>query len=117
MLLPAEFFFLDPTFGWFNATSLGLEEEEESSEQGTAFTIIEPSCNPFCSSVEFLVTSGLVSELSVYDISGRIVYEIPVSDGIAVWDGQDNSGKELSPGVYIVAGDSCESVLVTFLRD
>jgi hypothetical protein len=108
-----------PTFGWFNAASLGLEEEEEeSSEQGTVRTIIEPSCNPFCCSVEFLVTGGAVSELSVYDIAGRLVAEIPVTDGIGVWDGRGYSGVKLPSGVYTVrGGEDCEPAVVTLLRE
>ncbi|MCD4848808.1 MAG: hypothetical protein K8R76_11545, partial [Candidatus Aegiribacteria sp.] len=107
-----------PTFGWFNATSLGLEEEEESSDQGTELIIIEPSCNPFCGSVEFIVIGGDVSELSVYDISGRLVAEIPVTDGVNVWDGCDYSGDRLPTGVYTISGgENCESAIVTLLRE
>ncbi len=107
-----------PTFGWFNATSLGLEEEEESSEQGTALTIIEPSCNPFCSSVEFFIIGAVISELSVYDITGRLVAEIPVSDGVGVWDGSGYSGDRLPSGVYTVSGgENCEPAVVTLLND
>ena len=106
-----------PTFGWFNATSLGLEEEE-SSEQGTALAVIEPSCNPFCESVEFLVTGGTVSELSVYDLTGRLVAEIPVSDGVGVWNGCDYSGDRLPTGVYTVSGgEDCEPAVVTMLEE
>ncbi len=107
-----------PTFGWFNAASLGLEEEEESSEQGTVLTIIEPSCNPFCGSVEFLVTGGAVIELSVYDLTGRLMAEIPVADGIGVWDGTGYSGDRLPAGVYTVSGgESCEPAVVTLLDE
>ena len=106
-----------PTFGWFNAASLGLEEEE-SSEQGTAVAVIEPSCNPFCGSVEFLVIGGAVSELSVYDITGRLVAEISVADGVGVWDGCGSSGDRLPTGVYTVdGGENCEPAVVTMLND
>jgi hypothetical protein len=105
-----------PTFGWFNASSLGLEEEG-SSEQGTAFTIIEPSCNPFCGSVEFHVIGGAVSELSVYDITGRLVVEIPVTDGVGIWDGSGFSGDRLPSGVYTISGgEDCEPTVVTLLN-
>ena len=106
-----------PTFGWFNATSLGLEEEE-SLEQGTALAVIEPSCNPFCGSVEFLVIGGAVSELSVYDITGRLVAEISVADGVGVWNGCDYSGDRLPTGVYTVdGGENCEPAVVTMLEE
>ena len=108
-----------PTFGWFNAASLGLEEEgEESSDQGTALAIIEPSCNPFCGSVEFLVIGGAVSELSVYDVTGRLMAEIPVADGIGVWDGTGYSGVKLPSGVYTISsGENCEPAVVTLLDE
>ncbi len=107
-----------PTFGWFNAASLGLEEEEESSEQGMALTLIEPSCNPFCGSVEFLVTGAEISELTVYDISGRLVAEIPVADGVGVWNGRGYSGDRLPTGVYTVSsGENCEPAVVTLLKE
>ncbi len=106
-----------PTFGWFNSTSLGLEEEE-SSEQGTALTIIEPSCNPFCGSVEFLVIGEAVFELSVYDITGRRVAEIPVADGVGVWDGSGFSGVKLPSGVYTISGgENCEPAVVTLIKE
>ncbi len=106
-----------PTFGWFNASSLGLEEEE-SSEQGTEPVVIEPSCNPFCGSVVFLVTGGVVSELSVYDVIGRLVAEIPVSEGVGVWNGYGSSGDRLPTGVYTVRGsDNCEPAVVTMLKE
>ncbi|MBN2859919.1 MAG: hypothetical protein JXK93_06630 [Sphaerochaetaceae bacterium] len=90
-----------PTFGWFDHTYLGIEEEEQSE------TIVPPSisasCNPVTGSVSFTVTGSSSNELEVYDISGRLIVTLPVSNGVALWNGKDASGERLPYGVYRVS--------------
>jgi hypothetical protein len=104
-----------PTFGWFDHTYLGIEEEEEQTE-----TFISPSiaasCNPVTGSVSFTVTGSAPNELEIYDISGRLVTTVPININTAFWDGKDASGNRLPYGVYRVSyGDV--STTVTLLGE
>ena len=104
-----------PTFGWFDHTYLGIEEEEEQSEIANPPSI-SASRNPVTGSVSFTVTGVSVDALEVYDISGRLVMTVPVSSGTAFWDGRDPSGDRFPNGVYRVAGGDV-STTVTLLRE
>jgi hypothetical protein len=107
-----------PTFGWFDASTLGIEDEEEVSGTETIRTSIVPSCNPFHGSVELLVTGDAPAELCVYDVAGRLVAEVPVADGVGVWDGCGFNGDKLPSGVYrISGGENCEPAVVTLLEE
>jgi len=85
-----------PTFGWFDHTYLGIGEEAPSEVPNPAITA---SCNPVTGSVSFTVTGVSENELEVYDITGRLVGTVPVSDGTAFWDGCGFSGDRLPQGV------------------
>lgn len=103
-----------PTFGWFDCTYLGIEEEEPAVTPNS--TLISASCNPITDSVCFKVTGTTTNELEIYDISGRLVTTLEVSNSSAFWDGKDASGERLPYGVYRVScGDV--STTVTLLGD
>jgi hypothetical protein len=65
--------------------------------------------NPFGieTTIKFTVPSGMKANLAVYDVSGRLVRS--VYDGVAApgehsakWDGRDDFGSNVSPGVYFI---------------
>jgi hypothetical protein len=97
-----------PTFGWFDHTYLGIEEEQQT--EAAVLPTITASCNPVAGRVSFTVTGVSPIELKVYDISGRLVTTVPISSNTAFWDGRDASGERLPYGVYRV---SCGDVSTT----
>jgi len=65
--------------------------------------------NPFGieTTIKFTVPSGMKANLAVYDVSGRLVRS--VFNGVATpgehsakWDGRDDFGSNVSPGVYFI---------------
>lgn len=103
-----------PTFGWFDHTYLGFEEEDPPPVPDPSS--ITASCNPVTGSVSFTVIGVSQAEMEIYDISGRLVTTVPVSNGAAFWDVKDVSGERLPYGVYRVScGDV--STTVTLLGD
>ena len=103
-----------PTFGWFDHDSLGIEGEVYTEPPGVSLRV---SHNPSCGSVQFFLEGADSMELRVYDITGREVAVVSVSDGIGNWDGKDYMGKRLPSGVYAVVGDTEASLLLTILRE
>jgi hypothetical protein len=91
--------------------SAGVEEHAFKSRPSPALMVCP---NPFHGRIEISIAgvseygSIGVSELQVYDVSGRRVREIsllPFSfslGGKAEWDGRDNAGEQVSPGIYFV---------------
>ncbi len=102
-----------PTFGWFDHTYLGIDEESTST---VLLPVITASCNPVMGSVQFTVTGFTPSVLEVFDIAGRMVALVPVSGGSGFWDGTDVSGDRLPSGVYHISSGET-SVVVTLLYD
>lgn len=48
---------------------------------------------------------GANSRLRVYDLTGRLVRTLGAAAGASAWDGRDDSGLRLGPGVYFVRAD------------
>ena len=76
--------------------------------------------NPFNSKIKITVGGdmGLVDEISIFNITGRRVENVPVEKEI-VWDGTNESGKPLSSGIYFIkVGTGTASILkkITLLR-
>lgn len=59
--------------------------------------------NPFRASVR--LQCGAQSQLQVYDLTGRLVRNLASSAGEVVWDGLNDDGLRLGPGVYFVRVD------------
>jgi hypothetical protein len=64
--------------------------------------------NPFRggTSIRFTVPRAGAVELAVYDVAGRRVRTLlrgaqPAGDGAVTWDGRDDAGREMPPGVYL----------------
>ncbi|NPV14834.1 hypothetical protein HPY86_07900 [candidate division WOR-3 bacterium] len=49
---------------------------------------------------------GLKSDetMTVTDISGRVVRRLVTTGNTAIWDGRDNNGNRVAPGVYLIRG-------------
>ena len=58
--------------------------------------------NPFNSSINFNVSGlkGGKAEISIYNLTGELVKTLAAKEGKTIWDARDNSGKEVSSGVY-----------------
>lgn len=71
--------------------------------------LLSASPNPLTSgtSLSFQSTGGSPLTISIHDISGRILRErylgtLPSGSHTSYWDGRDESGSPLAPGVYLV---------------
>ena len=70
-----------------------------------------------------LVTAG-PAELTLYDVSGRLVRtlvrsDVPAGEQQVAWDGQDDAGRLLAPGLYFYrlrAGNVVQSRRIVLLR-
>jgi len=57
------------------------------------------------------LSNSSTPQLNIYDVSGRLVKQFTINDSRltdVTWDGRDNTGREVSPGLYFVhlkAGD------------
>lgn len=82
--------------------------------------------NPFNSGTEIrfsLATAGQ-AELTIYNLVGQeiatlIDAQLPAGPHIAVWNGRNNTGKDLATGVYfyrLIAGDKLEHRKLVLLR-
>ena len=103
-----------PTFGWFNHDSLGIEIEETVPSPGVS---LRASHNPSCGGVQFFLEGADSMELRVFDIAGRMVTDVSMSDGSGFWNGIGSSGERLPAGVYTVVGDQGVSLRVTLLAE
>ena len=103
-----------PTFGWFNHDSLGIEVEETVPSQEVFLRV---SHNPCRGNIQFFLEGTETMNLHVYDITGRAVAVVSVSDGIGYWDGKDYMGKRLPSGVYTVVGNQGVSLRITLLGE
>lgn len=96
-----------PTFGWFDHTWLGIEDEP---------TLVEPSMilssNPFTDFLSIELTgSPQVLELLVYDITGRQVISLGSIDrNVFLWDGSDGEGNQLPSGAYVIRAETQGSI-------
>jgi len=82
--------------------------------------------NPFRDAVEIRLSrgAGRHTTVSIYDISGRLVWKRRIGPEPAdrtgiVWDGRSLDGKRVAPGVYVVqltAGDQTALAKIVMLR-
>jgi hypothetical protein len=86
---------------WFNS-GLGLAEIEHSKI--LPFLRIQP--NPFKEkvSISYQVNQPEDVKLKIFDVTGRLItsHQPPVTSHCFVWEGRDNLGKQVSPGVYFI---------------
>ncbi len=103
-----------PTFGWFNHDSLGIKSEVYIDPPGV---LLRASQNPTCAGVQFYLDGADSMELRVYDITGRMVAGVSMSNGNGFWNGTGSSGERLPSGVYTVVGDQGVSLRITLLGE
>jgi hypothetical protein len=101
-----------PTFGWFDYSTLGIEESSPETSGEATFSV---SQNPANGSVTILSPSAAELQLKVFDIAGREVAAICVSDGVGLWNGTGVSGESLPAGVYSIVTESGFSHRITLL--
>jgi len=99
----------------------------ESDEfAGRPFILDQNAPNPFnpLTTVGFSLAAASTVELSVYDITGRLVTtiasgEFSAGSHAAVWDGRDDAGRETASGIYfyvMTAGDTQERRKMVLLK-
>ena len=101
-----------PTFGWFDHDFMGIQEQYSGIPSVVEFSVSE---NPVHEAVQFTTNIGVSMTLKVFDISGREVSEISVTDGLGTWQGRDFAGTRLPAGVYSVMGNSGLGKRITLL--
>ena len=100
-----------PTFGWFDYDYVSIGQQQTAVVPGVGFSF---SCNPVTGSVTVQTTSESQT-LRVFDISGREVSSISVSDGAGTWSGTGFSGERLPVGIYNVADSAGGLQRITLL--
>lgn len=89
------------------AEGTGIAEHEAGKL--TAFTVYP---NPFIgkTDIRYQITDGGTAELKIYDVSGRLVKQfnhltMQPSNQVS-WDGRDERGSVLAPGVYFITANN-----------
>lgn len=99
--------------------SAELNEQRVAVLQPVEFALSQNTPNPFnpATTIRFSVPHGGQVQLAVYDVSGRLVRMLvngTTNAGIheVIWDGLDNSGREVASGVYMYRIHTGEDVAV-----
>ncbi len=103
-----------PTFGWFNHDYLGVDGADVPTPPVMLFTA---SPNPSGGSVQFFFNGDDSTPLRVFDITGREVACVSLSEGTGFWNCTDYSGERLPVGVYTVTGHQGVAVRLTLLGE
>lgn len=103
-----------PTFGWFDYSYLGIEDITTPVQETGILTF---SQNPVHGGVLFSLVGAQSMNLRVFDLLGREVADVSLSNGSVFWDGTDSSGERLPTGVYTVVGSPGVSKRFTLLSD
>ena len=87
---------------------MGTGSVDKADVVPTAYSLSQNYPNPFnpSTSIEFSLKDAGHATLSIYDISGRLVSTLVdgnMGNGShkVVWNGMDNSGVQVSAGLYI----------------
>ncbi len=117
--------FIDrPEFAEAMYATTGVVEPDEF--MGRAFVLEQNAPNPFnpTTTVGFALATATDVDLSVYDITGRLITtlasgEFPAGSHAVVWDGRDESGRETASGIYLYSltvGESREHRKMVLLK-
>ncbi|MCD6588880.1 MAG: hypothetical protein J7K88_10060 [Candidatus Fermentibacteraceae bacterium] len=91
-----------PTFGWFDHSYLGIDDTAGSLPEVECITL---SQNPVQGGVQFSLSTSETVVLKIFDLMGREVSSVEISDGTGFWNGTGYSGERLPAGVYTVVCD------------
>jgi hypothetical protein len=90
----------------------GIEYEKEQNQKPHVSLQLNVYPNPFCEKTEIKLVSVSengsigVSEMRIYDLSGRLVRELVTCNlslgAQATWNGEDEEGRALPPGTYFI---------------
>ena len=111
-----------------------LETEDDFSQAQIGFTLEQNYPNPFrngaalreisTTTIRYQLPQTTQVVLKIYNIFGQEVRTLinarqPAGANAVVWDGRDESGKEVSSGIYIYrlqTGESIQSRKLSFVR-
>ncbi|HBY99950.1 MAG TPA: hypothetical protein DEO84_01395, partial [candidate division Zixibacteria bacterium] len=67
-----------------------------------AISILGNYPNPFNSSTIIKIggSVNIESNVSIFDVTGRLINNLPVTQNNLVWDGRDSNGKTVATGFY-----------------
>jgi hypothetical protein len=88
--------------------TVGTSSVEGSGPAPITFGILRPAPNPFTNqaTLEYRLSSRSPVHLGIYDVKGRCVRKLVDGDEAAagehraVWNGQDDQGREVASGIY-----------------
>jgi hypothetical protein len=109
--------YLRNDMGAFGGGSVGYwlsveEEEQVSTSEEESSLICYP--NPSNGSVSIMTSPALngEAEICIYDISGKLVMRFTdLETNIVLWDCDDDSGREVPSGIYLIQGISGDQSL------
>lgn len=114
-----------PIVSDFRTKSSGINENPPDDIH-FGFSLHQNNPNPFTTSttISFILPYKTYVRLDIYSIDGRLIRNLvnkplPQGSHIAVWDGKDKSGKNISSGIYFyrIASDNfIESKKLMLLR-
>lgn len=58
--------------------------------------------NPFKGRLNIVLSSKGPASMKVYNLKGRLLVQREITEGSAVWDGSDDSGRQLTAGIYLL---------------
>jgi hypothetical protein len=100
--------------------------EDDFSQVPVGFTLEQNYPNPFnpATTIRYQLPKAAHVVLKIYNLSGQEVRTLinarqPAGANAVVWDGRDESGKEVSSGIYVYrlqAGESVQSRKLSFVR-
>jgi hypothetical protein len=100
--------------------------EPENQDVPEEFTLQQNYPNPFnpSTTIRYSITTPENVTIKIYDIAGKLIYEIAREHNQAgeyevVWDGKNNFGERVSSGAYlyqIVAGDHVKAQKMILLK-
>jgi len=104
---------------------LGITDDQKLPATTGITAVIPNPANSSCR-IEFSIAPGLARDIpafiDIYDMSGRSVRRIDLERpgiGYALWDGKDNTGRELPSGTYLaklISGDISDFMSILLVK-